>query len=309
MNGTIGRPLFAIAILTFGCAAEGDPAQPIGDDLRIVGDLPYDPPIIVRPPVVLPMSADLKMDGTMRFYGAGSSLGVQINVVNIGNTPATGSGMVNVAGFNAQAEVYQYWDGSPPPANTLNPGKRGYLMAYLPLGAVAPCNKYLTHIDTTRSIQFASGGAPDPFVNDEANVATQCVEWRTKINGDNFPIGGPPVTDNSIFCIVSSFTVGRTDGKKCSNCHFTGSGLPYSPPVARDSSAAIWPTDVINGRTWAGPNGWAQAFIHMPTDVPGLVSSKPFFLQSLVQTWVDHGERATPSFVVDPCELSGVYSY
>ena len=107
-------------------------------------------------------------------------------------------------------------------------------------------------------------------------------------------------TSPQSYRIVSSMTVGRTDGKLCSTCHFEGSGLPYSPPVAQNGSAAIWPTDVINGRTWAGPNGWAQAFIHMPTDVPGLVSSKPFFLQSLMQTWVDHGERATKLVVADP---------
>jgi hypothetical protein len=307
MNGRIAGSVL-VTIIGFGCADGGDNARPITDDLRIVGDLPDDPPIIVKPPVA-PMSADLKMDGTMRFYGAGSSLGVQINVVNIGNAAATGSGMVNVAGFNASASVYQYWDGSPPPSNTLLPGKRGYLMAYLPLGAVAPCTKYLTHIDTSRTIQFATGGAPDPFVNDEANVATQCVQWTTKLNGDNFPISGPTITGNSIYCIISSFTVGRTDGNRCSNCHWSGSGLPYSPPVARGSSAAIWPTDVINGRTWAGPNGWAQVFIHLPTDMPALANSKPFFLQSLMQTWVDHGERATQTFVVDPCALGGVASF
>jgi hypothetical protein len=307
MNGRIVGSVL-VTIIGFGCADGGDNVQPITDDLRIVGDLPYDPPIIVRPPVA-PMSADLKMDGTMRFYAAGSSLGVQINVVNIGNASATGSGMVNVGGFNASASVYQYWDGSPPPANTLLAGKRGYLMAYLPLGAVTPCNKFLTHIDTTRTIQFASGGAADPFVNDEANVATQCIQWNTKVNADNFPIGGPPIAGNSLFCIVSSYTVGRTDGKLCSNCHHATSGLPYSPPVAQGSSAAIMPTDVISGRTWAGPDGWAQRFIHMPTDVPGLVSSKPFFLQSLTQTWVDHGERATQSLFVDPCTLKGLATF
>jgi hypothetical protein len=96
MNGRIAGSVLVTVLFGFGCAEGGDPAQPLTDDLRIVGDLPYDPPIIVKPPAV-PMSADLKMDGTMRFYAAGSSLGVQINVVNIGNTAATGSGMVNAS--------------------------------------------------------------------------------------------------------------------------------------------------------------------------------------------------------------------
>jgi hypothetical protein len=303
MNGKIAGSVLAIMVLGSGCAEEGEPTQPISGDLRIAGDFTWTPPIRVLPPAE-PLSADLKMEGTMRFYGAGSSLGVQINVRNIGNRPAVGpSGMVNVGGFNASASLHQYFGGTSTAANTVNPGERGYLMTYLPLGAVSPCNHFLTHIDTTRTMQFASGGAPDPFVNDEADVATQCLEWTTPISSDNFPISDPLINGNTLGRIVSSLTVGRQDGLLCSHCHFSGSGLPYSPPVARDGSASIWPTDVISGRTWAGPNGWAQLFIHMPTDVPGLVSSKPYFLQSLVQTWVDHGERATQSIVADPGTL------
>jgi hypothetical protein len=304
MNLRTSGSVFAIATLAFGCAPEGDlsdEAEPVARDLRIIGDLTYDPPpIVVRPPLV-PLSSDLKMDGTMRFYGAGSSLGVQMNVINIGNIAATGpSGQVNVGGYTAAASLHQYFGGTSAAANTLNPGERGYLMAYLPLGAIGPCNKYLTHIDTSRTIQTSSGGAPDPFVNDEANVATQCLEWTTPISSDNFFISDPVINGNTLGRIVSSITVGCKDGLLCSHCHFSGSGLPYSPPVARDGNASIWPSDVIGGRTWAGPGGWAQAFIHMPTDVAGLVSSKPFYLQALVQTWVDDGERATQSIVADP---------
>jgi hypothetical protein len=38
----------------------------------------------------------------------------------------------------------------------------------------------------------------------------------------------------------------------------------------------------------------------MPTDDHTQVRSKPFYLQALVQTWIDHGERATQSIVADP---------
>jgi hypothetical protein len=304
MNVRTTGSVFAIATLAFGCAPEGDlpdQAEPIAQDLRIIGDPPIDPPPRPPRPPAVPLSSDLKMDGTMRFYGAGSSLGVQINVTNIGNIAATGpSGQVNVGGYTAAASLHQYWGGTSTAANTVNPGERGYLMAYLPLGAIAPCNRYLTHIDTSRTIQTSSGGAPDPFVNDEADVATQCLEWTTPISSNNFSISDPLINGNTIGRIVSSITVGRQDGNRCSHCHFTGSGLPYSPPVARDGNASIWPNDVIGGRTWAGPGGWAQAFIHMPTDVPGLISSKPYYLQALIQTWVDHGERFTQSIIADP---------
>jgi len=306
--GTLARTVFVIPLFALGCGIEDDPGAPIDHDLRIIGD--YDPPpIVVRPPPVAPTSADLKMDGTMRFYGGGSDLGVQLNIVNIGNAAATAaSGLINIGGFTVTATLHQYWDGSPPPADTLLPGKRGYLMAHLPLGSLAPCQKFLTHIDINRNMQFATGGAPDPFVNDEADVATQCLGWNTPITTDNFFISDPLINGRTLLQIVSSQVVGRKDGKLCSACHFIGSGLPYSPPVAQNGSAVIWPNDVINGRTWAGPGGYARSFLAQPTDQP-VVNSKPFYLQALVQTWIDDGERGTRPLVADPGTFVGKYLY
>jgi hypothetical protein len=297
-HGMIGRSMFAgrggflgaaLALLVGGCGPEGDEAAdeaaPVASELRI-GVVP-----------AFFFVSDLKPDGTMRFYNGGSDIGVQINVTNVGNAAATGpSGQVNIGGRVANAALYQYFGGTSTTANTVNPGERGYLMVHLPVGSLAPCNKYLVHIDTTRSMQ---GGLPDPFVNDEATVATQCLQWTTPISSDNFPFSDPLINGRSIQQIVSSQVVGRRDGLLCSQCHYTGSGLPYSPPVARGGTAVITPNQVIAGRTWAGPGGWARAFLGMPTDKPGVVSSKPFYLQAMFQTWIDDGEKYTPPLFGD----------
>jgi hypothetical protein len=312
--GTLVRSVFAIQLFALGCGVDTalpDQSDPIPDPLRRIGN-PDDPPPPPPPrplPPPAPHSVDLKMDGTMRFYGGGSNLGVQLNVFNIGDTAATvASGMVNIGGFNASATLHQYWDGSPPPADTLLPGKRGYLMAYLPLGALQPCQTLLTHIDTTKTMQFASGGAPDPFVNDEANVSTQCLGWNTPITSDNFSISDPVINGKTIMQIVSSLTIGRLDQKVCSECHFANSQLPYSPPVSQFGNGQIWPDDVINGRTWKGPGGYARSFLLQPTDMPTLRNSKGFYLQELIRTWIEHGERGTRPLVADPGGVVGVFT-
>jgi hypothetical protein len=304
--GTLTRSMLAMTVLApFALGCDGptdlpDPAAGGDNGLRIAGD-PGDPPPPPPPWPALPLSSDLKPDGTMRFYAAGASIGVQLNVVNVGNIPATApSGMVNIGGYNAGGALYQYWGGTATTPNTVNPGQRGYIMVYLPAGTLADCKSYLTHIDTTRVMQTSSGGAPDPALNDEANVATQCIGWTTPITGDNFSISDPLINNKTLMQIVSSQTVARKDGKLCSNCHFSGCGLGYCPPVAKDSSAPIWPTDVINGRTWAGPTGYSRTFLMQPTDMPQFLNSKPFYLKQLVQTWINDGERSPPSILADP---------
>jgi hypothetical protein len=303
-TGTFARSMLTVATLVpfaAGCGAEGDAPEPtagLAQDLRIVGLPPVRPPIVVQPPPPGPSVSDLKMDGTMRFYAAGATIGVQLNVVNVGTMPAVGpSGQVNIGGYTANGALHQYFGGTAAMPNTVNPGQRGYIMVYLPAGALAPCKKYLTHIDTTRTMQT---GTPDPFLNDEVDVATQCLEWTTPISTNNFAISDPIINGNTLGRIVSSQTVGRkSDGKLCSQCHFTGCGLSYAPPVAFGGTASIWPDQVINGRTWRGPGGYARGFLAMPTDDHTQVRSKPFYLQALVQTWIDHGERATQSVVAD----------
>jgi hypothetical protein len=287
MFGRSGKVLVTVALLALGCAEA--PEEPGAEAAPIAGELRF---IDVGATPLFLLVSDLRPDGTMRFYGAGAEIGVQINVTNVGNAAATGpSGQVNIGGRVANASLYQYYGGTATTANTVNPGQRGYLMVHLPAGSLTPCSKYLVHIDTTRTMQ---AGLPDPFVNDEATVATQCLQWTTPVTSDNFFISDPLINGKSIGRIVSSAVVGRRDGFLCSHCHYTGSGLPYSPPVTRDGTATIAPGQIIAGRTWAGSGGWAQAFVHMPTDVPNLVSSKPFYLQALVQTWIDDGEKYTP---------------
>jgi hypothetical protein len=234
--------------------------------------------------VRLPAGSDLRLEGTMRYYANGpSSIGLQINVVNIGNRPATAaSGTVSVAGLQVTGALYQYFGGSATAPNTVNPGERGYIKVDLAAGTLAPCGHYPVHIDLGRTMQ---SGSPDPFANDSGQVATQCLAWTTPIDGDDLGVTPDPlIAGKTIEGIVSSEVSGRADGLLCSACHYAGSGHPYSPPVAAGGTAQIAPTDVIGGHTWAGPGGWADQFMAQ-------TAIKPAHLRDMFNVWRTDGDH------------------
>ncbi|HXU05380.1 MAG TPA: hypothetical protein VN903_30690 [Polyangia bacterium] len=296
----------ALAPFVVGCAGPTDASDPVTEsqcELRVIGDpgnpgVPTDPTPTptrpTRPPTVpvVPQYSDLKPDGTMRAWTNGYyNTSVWLNVINIGNMEAKADmGSVTIAGYPVSGPLNQYPGGSATSAHTLNPGERGYISVEVPGGILKPCISYGVQIDTTRVMQGGTAGAPDSFANDQARVKVACLQWNTPINSDNYPFDIPLIAGDTLMEIVGSFKVGRPDGNVCSNCHYSGSGRSYSPPVAQGRAGIIWPTDDINGRTWAGPGGYARAFMARPTNQPDDPGSKPLYLQALVQRWIIDGE-------------------
>ena len=82
-------------------------------------------PVITKPLVIAPATpvADLTLDGVMRYYGGGTpTLGLQINVTNVGDSPVTAaSGTVSINGYLLVGALYQYWGGTAATPNTVNP--------------------------------------------------------------------------------------------------------------------------------------------------------------------------------------------
>jgi hypothetical protein len=232
----------------------------------------------------VPRGSDLRAEGTIRFYGTGTGIvGVQLNVVNVGNEPASGaSGRTTVGASTVSAALYQYYGGTATTPNTVNPGERGYIKVALPESALARCMDVEVVLDVDHTFQ---AGDPDPFANDSATVATQCLTWSSPINQDS--MGVPPdsfLEGKTLGGIVRSAEIGRKDGNRCSKCHYGTSGNKYSPSVAQDGSATIDPGDTIGGTTWAAPGGWASRFLTNPI-------GKPDYLKSVVQQWLDDGAR------------------
>ena len=257
-------------LLGCGAAPEGtdEPSAELGstEEALIIKKPPGTgtlPPIIYLPPSI----ADLALDGVMRYYGGGTpTLGLQINVTNIGDSPATGvSGMVSINGTVLSGALYQYSGGTATTANTVNPGQRGYIKVEVPASLMSPCTPYTVKIDLGHTMQ---AGDATVFNNDTSIVTTVCpLTWTAPIEAKHF--GHPPdpaIAGKKLGDIVSSFVSGRPDGVLCSSCHNSGASLPYHPNVPAGVGQTIDPfTNISGNESWAcSSNTWASQFIYLP---------------------------------------------
>lgn len=250
------------------------------------------PPIVVikYPPVIwVPLAqGDLVLDGVMRYYGGGTpTLGLQINVTNIGDSPVTGAtGTVSINGNVLTGALYQYYGGTATTANTVNPGQRGYIKVEVATSLMAPCTPYSVKIDLGHQMQF---GDATVFNNDSSVVTTVCpLTWTTPIGAVH--LGHQPdvsVAGKKLGDIVSSAVSGRPDGMLCSSCHNSGASLPYHPNVPAGGTATIDPFLNISGNeSWAcSSNTWASQFVYLP------VAKYPHtdVLKEVVGKWRDDG--------------------
>jgi hypothetical protein len=284
-----------------------DPDLPVAE-ARAPTPPPRRPPVVFFPgPVATvvydpgPPNADLRPDGAMRYYGpAEPTLGLQIDVVNVGTTPAYGpSSHVNIEGSVFSAVLYQYYGGTATAANTVNPGERGYLKADVPPSLLLPCLEYQVQIDLDHTMQSGTG----VFDNDTRTVlpyetGLSCkLNWSTPINGAT--LGQEPDQHDagkSLQDIVSSIEIARIDGNRCSTCHNSGTNptsnnIPevYRPNVAAGvPSAPIDPFLFIGGNEgWAcGGSPWAEKFIAVPANAS---YAKPQYLKDAFQKWLSDG--------------------
>lgn len=82
--------------------------------------------------------------------------------------------------------------------------------------------------------------------------------------------------------ILTSQVAGRDDGQLCSACHNKNDAQGgYGVPVEKNgSNPGMKQTDLIYGRTWAGPDGWAQRFVKN--------STKPDNVKAVIQAWINN---------------------
>jgi hypothetical protein len=221
--------------------------------------------------VQMPAVADLKLDGALRGVAGGR---VQIDVTNIGTVAVTGGSIkIRVGTTNAVGSLHAKAGHPTAPANTLNPGYAGYIEAPLSL-AIGRCQTHNVLIDTDRTVQ---SGSFDPFTNDSGPLSTPCLRWDTVITAETLGITPDPLLSfKTLGQIVNSQVVARSDGNRCNVCHNAGSSRPYRP-----SAGTITPSTVINGRSWAGFDGWATQFQSAP--------SKPTYLKDAFRRWLDDG--------------------
>jgi hypothetical protein len=222
----------------------------------------------------LPRIADITPTKTLRFIALpDGQLRTQVAVWNVGNAPVMGPvARIRIGGLDVTGTLYD----SGATSNTLEPGVSGYVEVDLPAGSVARCGEYPVILDLDHTLQ---SGAFDPFANDSGQAAAPCLRWNTPITDEalGFP-ADPLVQYKTLEGIVNSQQIARADGAACSNCHYAGSGKPYSP-----GAGTITPSQLIGSRAWSGYDGWAYQFYNQPAGV------KPEYLRNTFRRWLDDG--------------------
>jgi len=256
-------------------------ASTVGGGFKVIK-----PPIGPIGPVQQVKYADLKLDGTMRFYGwespVNGTVSAQIDVTNIGNAPATGAtGSVYAANVVRPGALYQYWGGTATAPNTVNPGERGYVLMQIPISFIRQCQSVTVELDLDHTMQYEQGYS-GVFSNDLGQARTQCLTWDSPITTDLLGHVPDPLLQNKRLSeIVGSFVQGSPAGL-CSNCHHAAAtGRRYSPDVAQGAGSNIRKTDVIDGQAWGFAGGWVDDF--------AAVSWKPADLKLAFQIWAANG--------------------
>ncbi|MCA9569256.1 MAG: hypothetical protein KC656_15515 [Myxococcales bacterium] len=111
--------------------------------------------------------------------------------------------------------------------------------------------------------------------------------WDVPIVAGN--LGKDPesfIAGDTVGDIVNSVVPGRPDDLVCSACHFEGGPVAYRPAIAANAVSSFGPDDLIDGRTWAEPFGWADRFAAAG---PNAAFHKPDYLRQMFFKWKDDG--------------------
>jgi len=113
--------------------------------------------------------------------------------------------------------------------------------------------------------------------------ATAALTWTSPITAEN--IGADPdprAAGATLHDAINNLVSPRPDGKYCAECHYPGGEVPYRP----DPDAEIGPTSLVDGRTWAGPGGWAERFIALDENAH---FTKPAYVRAVFVKWLADG--------------------
>ena len=122
--------------------------------------------------------------------------------------------------------------------------------------------------------------------NDDGQRALEPLLWSAPISFRN--LGYEPadaLAGVSLDDIVNGRVVVRDDGATCNACHYEGGTIAYRPPED------VSPYAEIDGRSWAGQDGWAARFLTYSVVDDEHIVVKPEPLRDALLTWRRAGER------------------
>ena len=210
---------------------------------------------VVAPPIVPSTGSDLTLDDAVMHFDAGSSQGLDIHVINVGEVatlPSTAA--VTVNGIRFVGHVYPYYPATSP-ADSLVPQTHGYIHLAIPAATLQlnHCVPYSVHNDVDHTMQVASTNRPDVFTNDVGYSWTQCLTWLTPVS--SAVMGQAMITavaDQTLHRVVSSQVSGRNDGQLCSSCHYRNASNNYQPEIDQNTSDINILADTVVGGGTAG---------------------------------------------------------
>jgi hypothetical protein len=131
------------------------------------------------------------------------------------------------------------------------------------------------------------GGVASPLapLEDEGRLLT----WASPITAERLQETPDPLVDGAtILSIVSSRHAAGERGHACSVCHYRDTFIAYRPDIDQYATDFIGPHDVVDGRTWSAPGGWAERLLAVG-DEPHF--EKPEFLRAVFRRWLADGRK------------------
>ena len=147
-------------------------------------------------------------------------------------------------------------------------------------------------IEIDAPIDGADGGPADDSggLNQDSGIPAtpEAFDWATPIAAEHLGHEPHPLLKGvRIHEIVNSWKSAREDDLMCSDCHHEVTVYPYRPDVELSGPSSFGPDDVVDGRVWSEPGGWAERFIDMDEST---ASPKPPYLRELFRLWLQTQE-------------------
>lgn len=119
------------------------------------------------------------------------------------------------------------------------------------------------------------------------NARVEPLTWTDPVTIENSGVEPDPnIAGKSIDNVLNSRITGRPDDLLCSECHYQDGPIAYRPEIAQGLPSAFGPDDVLDGRPWSGPTGWALRFCELGGNGN---FHKPDYLRSTFFKWYDDG--------------------
>lgn len=151
------------------------------------------------------------------------------------------------------------------------------------------------HLPSLFLIATAAVGCGGPSGGElPVDESGRLLTWASPITAERLQEAPDPLVEGAtLLSIVSSRHAAGARGHTCSVCHYRDTFIAYRPDIDQYETAFIGPHDVVDGRTWSAPGGWAERLLAVGDEPPGGQAhfEKPEFLRTVFRRWIADGRK------------------